>query len=347
MKVGVALTNSEVRDTVDSIACVQLADGAIPWFASGHVDPWNHVEAAMALDAGGRHHEAHNAYRWMARTQRRDGAWAAAYGRGTVEDATLDANFSAYVAVGAWHHYVATGDVAFLSEMWPVVTRALDFALDLQMPGGFILWARDAMYRPWPGALLTSSSCIHLSLRCGITIAQQIGDERPDWELSLAALAQSIASRESCFESKRRFSMDWYYPVLAGVLTGERARERLSERWNDFVVEGRGIRCVADRPWVTTGETCELVLALIAIGDLDAAARLFEWVQHLRVDTGAYWTGATFPDGVPWPREQTSWSAAAIVLAADALGGGCASAVFEGEGLVELPPLSDPVADPL
>ena len=141
--------------------------------------------------------------------------------------------------------------------------------------------------------------------------------------------------------------MDWYYPVLAGVLTGERARERLSERWNDFVVEGRGIRCVADRPWVTTGETCELVLALIAIGDLDAAARLFEWVQHLRVDTGAYWTGATFPDGVPWPREQTSWSAAAVVLAADALRGGGASAVFEGEGLVELPPLSDPVADPL
>ena len=29
--------------------------GMIPWFPGGHADPWNHVEAAMALDLGGPH----------------------------------------------------------------------------------------------------------------------------------------------------------------------------------------------------------------------------------------------------------------------------------------------------
>ena len=48
------LDADEVVATVDAIAEIQLADGMIPWFPGGHCDPWNHVEAAMALSVGGR-----------------------------------------------------------------------------------------------------------------------------------------------------------------------------------------------------------------------------------------------------------------------------------------------------
>ena len=48
------LTAAEVAATVDTIAAVQLPTGMIPWFPGGHADPWNHVEAAMALALGGR-----------------------------------------------------------------------------------------------------------------------------------------------------------------------------------------------------------------------------------------------------------------------------------------------------
>jgi hypothetical protein len=44
-------------------------------------------------------------------------------------------------------------------------------------------------------------------------------------------------------------------------------------------------------------------------------------MQHLRDDDGAYWTGLVFADGVRWPVERTTWTAAAVVLAADALSG--------------------------
>ena len=67
--------------------------------------------------------------------------------------------------------------------------------------------------------------------------------------------------------------MEWYYPVLGGALRGAAARARIDERWDDFVVPGLGIRCVDDRPWVTGAETCELVLALDAIGDSAPRAR--------------------------------------------------------------------------
>jgi hypothetical protein len=44
-------------------------------------------------------------------------------------------------------------------------------------------------------------------------------------------------------------------------------------------------------------------------------------MQHLRDDDGSYWTGLVFADGVRWPVERTTWTAAAVVLAADALSG--------------------------
>ena len=44
------VTADELAVTVDAIAAVQLADGNIPWTPGDHTDPWNLVEAAMALD---------------------------------------------------------------------------------------------------------------------------------------------------------------------------------------------------------------------------------------------------------------------------------------------------------
>ena len=52
------LTGKEVAATADHIASWQLRSGMIPWFPGGHADPWNHVEAAMALSVGGRRSEA-------------------------------------------------------------------------------------------------------------------------------------------------------------------------------------------------------------------------------------------------------------------------------------------------
>ncbi|MGY2061409.1 prenyltransferase, partial [Nocardia gipuzkoensis] len=90
-------------------------------------------------------------------------------------------------------------------------------------------------------------------------------------------------------------------------------------RWRDFVVGEIGIRCVDDRPWVTGAETCELALALDAAGDPVRARRLLAAMQHLREDDGSYWTGLVFADGKRWPEERTTWTGAAVILAADAL----------------------------
>ena len=115
--------------------------------------------------------------------------------------------------------------------------------------------------------------------------------------------------------------MDWYYPVLGGAVRGQDADRRMAAGWDTFVVPGLGVRCVSDEPWVTAAETCELVIALNACGMHDQALDVFASVQHLRHQDGSYWTGWQFANQAPFPRERSSWTAAAVVLAADALTG--------------------------
>ena len=339
----------DVGGTADAIARIQEGDGGIPWERGRHLDPWNHVEAAMALDVGERHRDAEAAYRWLASTQRSDGAWHASYLAGRPQTRMIDANFCAYAATGVWHHYLATGDEGFLAAMWPVVQRTIDFVLELQLPDGSIAWARDERYTPWMGALLTSSSSIHLSLRCAVTMATTLGHERPDWELSIISLGRAIREREWSFESKDRFAMDWYYPVLGTALRGDDARARLEEGWPIFVVDGYGVLCTSDKPWVTTGESAELVLACDSVGDAERARAIFHWLQHLRDDDGLYFTGANAPGGRPWPAgEKTTWSAGAVLLAADALfGEGPTAGLFRGEGLIAAPSVLGSLEDPV
>ena len=71
------------------------------------------------------------------------------------------------------------------------------------------------------------------------------------------------------------------------------------------------------------------MLALDAVGDRARAAELFADIQHLRDPRGAYWTGWQFANQAHFPAEQSSWTAAAIILAADALSGATGgSAIF-------------------
>ncbi|MDZ7679969.1 MAG: hypothetical protein U5K29_15625 [Acidimicrobiales bacterium] len=338
-----------MRATAEAIAEWQLPDGMIPWVPGGHADPWNHVEAAMAMATAGLVTEAERGYDWLRSIQRDDGAWHQYYLDDEIEQDKLDANTIAYIATGVYHHWLLTGDRGFLEEMWAVVESAIEFVLDLQTPRGEIIWARHSDGTPWSFALLTGSSSICHSLRCAIAIAIELGHDRPDWELSVAQLAHVIEHEPDAFAPKHRWAMDWYYPILAGALVGDRARSHLAERYDTFVMDGRGVRCVSDRPWVTVAETCECTLAHLAAGERDRAVELFTWIQSQRDEHGRYWTGMVYPDEIHFPAdEQSTYTAAAVILAADALNGTSATAgLFTHHD--RLPPLLelDEVHDPV
>jgi hypothetical protein len=315
------LTADQILATGHSIAAEQQPCGAIGW-PDGHVDAWNHVECAMALSVCGLRGAARRGYEWLRAAQRPDGSWPKLSGDGAVLEEAVESNHAAYSAVGVLHELQVTSDDAFAQRMWPVVRKGIEFALSLQQPRGEIIWQRNPDGTPAQYALLTGSSSMHHALRCAIALAEYIGEPQPDWELAAGQLGHAVACHPEAFADKSRFSMDWYYPVLGGALRGTAADARLAEGWDTFVVPGLGIRCVSDQPWVTGAETCELALALDAIGDHSRALELFEQVQHLRDPGGGYWTGWQFANQMHFPNEQSSWTSAAVILAADALCGG-------------------------
>jgi hypothetical protein len=314
------LTAQDILATGLSIAAAQQPDGAIGW-PDGHVDAWNHVECAMAVSACGLRDAARRAYDWLRGAQRPDGSWPRTTTAGIVTDHAAESNQVAYPAVGVWHEFLVTGDEAFAAAMWPTVRRATEYVLGLQTARGEISWERTADGAAGGYALLAGCASTHQSLRCAVALAEQMADPQPDWELAADRLGHVVACHPEAFADKSRFSMDWYYPVLGGPVRGSAGRERLAAGWDAFVVPGLGARCVIDQPWVTGAESCELVLALDSVDQRARAADLFTEIQHLRDPLGGYWTGWQYANQAHFPAEQSSWTAAAIILAADALSG--------------------------
>lgn len=320
---------------------LQREDGSIPWFDGGVFDPWNHIEAAMGLDVLGHHAAAERAYRHLADTQLPDGSWwmqmgsavpldeeEQRYAGGDAEAGSYerDTNSAAYLATGLWHHYLITGDRAFLATYWPVLEKAVTFVVDHQSEHGEIRWASRETEAP-DDALITGCASIHKSLEHAALIAAELEKRglAADWAAARARLGAALRHKPHRFnrtwEPKDHFSMEWYYPVLGGVFTGDAARARLAARWHEFVEEGRGCRCVVHEPWVTVAESAELTLALLAAGQRKKAEQLLAWQHQHRDADGAYWMGYQTAVNKPWPAEKPAWTAGAVILATDAITG--------------------------
>jgi MMP endo-(1,4)-3-O-methyl-alpha-D-mannosidase len=332
------LSAAELSATAAHLASLQLASGQIPWFDGGHSDPWNLVESAMALSVAGHPEGARAAYRWLAAHQLGEGGWFNYYRGAAVKDARLDTNVCAYLATGVLHYLLVTGDADFAFAMWPHVERAIEFVLAWQMPDGTIRWSLDAAGRPEAYALLTGSSSIFHSLRSAVALAQRFDLARPAWELAAGRLGHAVANHPGAFAPKNEFAMDWYYPLLSGALQGEAAEARLADGWERHVMADYGVRCVSTSDWVTAAETAECVLALDAMGATSRALELLALTRRHRRDDGAYWTGLAYPGEVTFPdRETSSYTAAAVILAVDAVTSSTGAADLFRHGFLPAP----------
>lgn len=314
------LSAEEVAASADHLSSLQLASGQIPWFPGGHCDPWNHVESAMALTVAGRLVEARAAYHWLQSIQMADGSWFNYYVGDRVKDSRLDTNVCAYVAAGVYHYLLATNDLDTVAGWWPMVERAMNFVLRWQSDDGTISWSLDGQGRQETYALLTGSSSIYHSLVCAVALGERLGHARPAWELAAGRLGHMVAHHPGAFAPKNEFAMDWYYPIFAGALRGEGAARRVADGWERHVMPSLGVRCVSTNDWVTAAETAELALTLEGVGETSKALDIFSCTMRHRRDDGAYYTGLAYPETVTFPEaETTSYTAAAVILAVDAL----------------------------
>lgn len=331
-------TPSTAQDLAAHIARLQTADGLIPWGNTGIWDPWNHCEAAMGLSVMGDHARTDRALNALIESQHTDGHWLADMGCAAPMDAAnerldtsqtptiIDPNFCAYPGLFVWHTALVRDDTAPLHRAFPMLDRAMDWLVAQQRSDGAFPWrAIEAGENPQTiDALAAGNASIALSLACTIQIFQVL--ERPSDHIHRALSgiltafnAPDRAPDRDPFVPKPHHAMDWYYPVLTGLVTGPAARLRLASRWGEFVHPHWGCRCMSDHPWATAAETAELAIASMRAGDAASAKTLLAATLRHRDPEHGLWMGHQFAEHRPWPLESPSWTAGAALLAMDAI----------------------------
>ena len=298
--------------------------GAIAWEPNGKVDPWDHVESIMALNLLDFKEEALKGFDWLISSQEQDGSWYSEYQGEKITNLNKETNFCAYISSGALHHFLNFKELSFLEKIWPTLKKSIEFVISGQTDEGDILWAKDDNEEWMDDSLLTGCASIFKSLNDFNKIAKTLGYEEFILKEEIKKLKDSIINKSERFdrtwESKARYSMDWYYPVLCGIYSKQDSKKIINERWDEFVVPGLGCKCVSEEPWVTVAESCELILALNKIDEKKTALEIFENISRLiDLKDKLFWTGYVYKDDKFWPIEKPSWTAAAVVLAANSL----------------------------
>ena len=195
------------------ILSCQDSEGGIHWEPDSKLDPWDHIESAMALDVMGFEAESKKAYNWLRTYQEKDGSWPSIF-YSTEQNKLKETNFSSYIAVGMWHHFSNFNDKNFLNEFWPVLDAAIEFTLAAQTEHGDFFWAKDN--KNWlDDSLKTGCSSIYMSLLCYKKIAHEIDRRDRVSDTQINNLRDCLKNKPFRFdrnwESKERYSICLLY----------------------------------------------------------------------------------------------------------------------------------------
>jgi len=306
-----------------SIKTNQLDSGAIPSNADLSHDPWDHIEAIMGLNFLKDKESSDLAFKWLKNNQNKDGSWYAKYSNNDPIELNKPTHFGPYISVAALHYYKIFSDKDKLFELWETIQSAIDFSIDLQNSNGTIPWSVDKNNQIENDFLLTGSSSILKSLECAIAISKILDlDSNEKWTKAYESLAYAVRNPEGLFDKttdRSRFSMDSYYPIISGVLLDYEKEKYIKKIFKDFYVEGIGVKCVVDEPWVTVAETSEFIISLVISNELEEAKKILVEVMNISDSNDIPYMGWQYVENIFWPEEKPSWTAAALILAADSI----------------------------
>lgn len=320
------LKKSFFENIAKFIKSIQLESGAIPSNDDGSHDPWDHIESIMGLNFANEYESSKLAFDWLIKNQNQDGSWFSKY----MDDIPIEKNkpthFAPYISVAALHFYKIFSDKEYLEYLWPSIESAINFSIKLQIQNGTIPWSVDKNKKIEEDFLLTGSSSILKSIECGIAISKIIKNTKNlgDWNNSYELLSKAIKNPSGKFDllkDRKRFSMDWYYPILSGCLNDNQKFFYVDKVFKDFYIKEMGIKCVIEEPWVTVAETCEFIICLMISGRDEDAKKLLKDVINISDINGVPYMGWQYEENIFWPLERPSWTSAALIIAADSVMG--------------------------
>ena len=293
----------------------QKDNGEILWDDKGKWDFWDHCECLIALSI----YEEWDAFRrgldFCLSKVDQEGLVKSQYVDGKISQDYFEAHHAPYIFLPLLQKYLIDNDINYLLKYRSEIHQIYKGTLKFKDADGYYHWALD-QNGLLDDTLVTSSCSLELSRRAYNKICKLIQDEDcidHDKIISENKLNSNKFDRGGIDRS--RFSMDSYYPILCRSGTKEDAMETL----NKFYVNGLGIKCVEEEPWVTFAESSECIMALYKIGLKKEARKIFDEVMKHKNSKGYFSTGYQYELGVYWPKEDSTWTNAAVIMAADCI----------------------------
>ena len=282
----------------------QAEDGKIMWDDKGKCDPWDHCECLIALALFEEWDAFNLGVEWFINNLNQDGLIYPEFKNNQHIHDHFESHHAPYIILPLMQA-VLMGQTNFVTPYIKSKIKLIFNQLEeFKDEDGYYYWAKDKNGFS-DNSLITASMSIFLSLKAL--------DKSIDINLD-EQLWNSKFNRDGIDRS--RFSMDFYYPFLCGF---KKDKGEFQNSLKNFYVEGLGVKCVKEEPWVTVAESCECVIAALVLGDIESAETIFNNIFQFKNDDGIFPTGYQYKMDIFWPEENSTWTNAAVIIAAHAL----------------------------
>ena len=308
------MNKKDLQSAKDWIISNQSSNGAIYWDEKGKCDAWDHCECLIALAIFEEWTAFDRGIDWVLNNINSEGLIYSEFNLNEPSKAFFEAHHAAYIFLPILQRYLIDGKKEYLKKRFKELRTIYKGMKSFQDDDGYFFWAKSSQGYA-DNSLITASCSIELSRRAYKCISEIIGENFADNEdfLNKEMLASKKFNRDGIDRS--RFSMDSYYPLLCGY--GD--QKDITVLLQNFYIEGLGIKCVIEEPWVTLAESSECVIALLKSGEKEIAHKIFNDIVKLKNKNGVFPTGYQYKLDLLWPDENSTWTNAAVIMAADCL----------------------------
>ena len=285
----------------------QSLSGAIFWDEKGKCDPWDHCECLIALAIYEEWEHFWKGVNWFFTNLNEDGLIYAEFQNEKPSKLHNESHHAPYIIMPLLQAYLIDHDQDYkkilTNEQLLKLEKIFEALNDFKDQDGYFYWAKDSNGYS-DNSLITASMSIFLSLAAK-------DKSVPKFKIDMW---QEKFDRDGVDRS--RFSMDFYYPFLAGIKNN---KEEFLDLLDNYYVKGFGVKCVAEEPWVTIAESSECVISALIHDNKDIAKDIFNDIQQFQNKDGIFPTGYQYDMEIFWPEENSTWTNAAVIIAAHAL----------------------------
>ena len=285
----------------------QSSSGAIFWDEKGKCDPWDHCECLIALAIYEEWEHFWRGVNWFFTNLNEDGLIYAEFQNEKPSKLHYESHHAPYIIMPLIQASLIDKEQNYkkilTNEQLLKLENIFEVLDDFKDEDGYFYWAKDSNGYS-DNSLITASMSIFLSL-----VAKDKSFPKFNTEMW-----QEKFNRDGVDRS--RFSMDFYYPFLAGIKNN---KKEFLDLLDNYYVKGLGVKCVAEEPWVTIAESSECVISALIHDNENIAKQIFNDIQQFQNKDGIFPTGYQYDMEIFWPEENSTWTNAAVIIAAHAL----------------------------